>query len=582
MNSRDHVTTEILADHAEGLLGESETGLVEAHLSECADCRETAALLASLQEILAADDPGPMPAHYAARIDAELAELAIAEPVRPPVAPVPVPLAAPSAGAQVIDLASRRQVMVTALRRLSTVAAGVVLLIGGAALGVETLGNHDRSTSGALEPPAGVQEPPVVTFSVFPSAPKGSTKGPHGTQVGPDGTIYGDDKVFLPDGTVVLAPKTKGGSPTVVRPVHSASPAAVAGSGSPARSANPSAAAKPRAAAADPAQPAPAADANAALQDPASPDLAPGTMAGPPERPPAAPDKAMTTPDRPVVAPDTVVAPDKAAPASDKASAPPRRVTAQQESRPAVIIQGDDPYVSESGTAYTEDNFAGKVMDLMRDAAAEHRQAPGSGSFRPGSQSVPVTDTPNDPAAPNQGPTPRTYGSELPQSAAVAFARPAVEKSTPARGPASTEVQALVRRCAAEIPAPALAGDEGTWLDRKATIVIVPSDNHEQVVGYVFYGDCTTKGPAPAATAVSDIQWQQRVNKPTAEQPATTKSKRLGDITRSEVSQRNTHEVEGDMSSPSPAVSVGAASAGTEPVAARAAVARPGAGTSRP
>jgi hypothetical protein len=170
----------------------------------------------------------------------------------------------------------------------------------------------------------------------------------------------------------------------------------------------------------------------------------------------------------------------------------------------------------------------------------------------------------------------------LPESSAVAFGRPAIEGSAPARGPATTEVQSLERRCAGEISAPALAGDEGTWLDRKATIVIVPSDNHEQVVGYVFYGDCTTKGPAPAAAATTDIQWQQRVNKPTAEPPATTKPKRLGDITRSEVSQRNTPEVGDETSSPSPAVSVGAASGGTEPVRARADVARPGAGTSRP
>src|ERR1700722_5527551 len=111
MNAHEHVSTEILADHAEGLLGESEAGLVDAHLSECPDCRSTAALLDSLQEILAADDPGPMPAHYAARIDAELAELALAEPVRP-INAAPTPLVARPAGAEVIDLASRRQVMI--------------------------------------------------------------------------------------------------------------------------------------------------------------------------------------------------------------------------------------------------------------------------------------------------------------------------------------------------------------------------------------------------------------------------------------------------------------------------------------
>jgi len=70
-----------LADHAEDLLSEAGAGLVGAHLDECAGCRINALLLALLREILAADDPGPMPARHAARIEVTLAELAITEPV---------------------------------------------------------------------------------------------------------------------------------------------------------------------------------------------------------------------------------------------------------------------------------------------------------------------------------------------------------------------------------------------------------------------------------------------------------------------------------------------------------------------
>ncbi|HUR75841.1 MAG TPA: hypothetical protein VMZ00_16280, partial [Sporichthya sp.] len=128
MNTHEHLSIEILADYAEGLLGDADATSVAEQLASCADCQAEADLLVSVTQILAADDPGPMPDHYAARIDAALADLAAAEPVTPKRRQTPA-----GAGATVIDLASRRRF--TPAARVTSVAASLVLLIGGVALG---------------------------------------------------------------------------------------------------------------------------------------------------------------------------------------------------------------------------------------------------------------------------------------------------------------------------------------------------------------------------------------------------------------------------------------------------------------
>jgi hypothetical protein len=68
--------------------------------------------------------------------------------------------------------------------------------------------------------------------------------------------------------------------------------------------------------------------------------------------------------------------------------------------------------------------------------------------------------------------------------------------------------------------------------------VVTPTpDNPNQVIGYVFYGNCSQSNPASEDSA----QWEQRVNKPAAApEPAATPVPRVGgtspdsDITRSE------------------------------------------------
>jgi len=221
MTNRDHVSTETLADHAEGLLGESEAGQVQAHLDECEDCRSEALLLVSLQEILRADDPGPMPAEYATRIDAALAELIAAEPPRrlhPEAVPLlNAPAESEAGGAKVIDLASRRAVMMTGLRRVSTVAAGVVLLIGGAALGVQTIGKH----TDLVTPPPSAHDAAQPVYTSVPLAPKDAKPGKNGIRIGKDGTIYlKNGKVLLTDGTVIVPGAHKSDPPVVVSPKH--------------------------------------------------------------------------------------------------------------------------------------------------------------------------------------------------------------------------------------------------------------------------------------------------------------------------------------------------------------------------
>jgi hypothetical protein len=78
----------------------------------------------------------------------------------------------------------------------------------------------------------------------------------------------------------------------------------------------------------------------------------------------------------------------------------------------------------------------------------------------------------------------------------------------------------------------------------------VPSDHADQVVGYVFYGDCTKQGPATA----SDYEWKQQVSNPTADptRRSTSPAHQVDDMTGSGQSQRNTVPAGGAAPSPSP------------------------------
>ncbi len=521
MTYRDHVSTETLADHAEGLLGESEAGRVQAHLDDCADCRSEALLLVSLQEILRADEVGPMPVEYASRIDVALAELAIAEPVvvRPGGAAnteaVPILTGAAEApaavgGAKVIDLATRRKVMMTGLRRVGTVAAGVVLLIGGAALGVQTIGNHTD-----LVPPSGHDAAaPMKSYTTLPSAPKDAKKGKNGIKIDEKtGTIYmPTGKVLLPDGTVLLPGASKSDPPTVITPKQKAATAEPVTKPSKTNGGNPSkssgqapttvvAPKKPAATAA------PAAKPDASAEDPAAPTSSNNTQT---ESKPAA-----------KAAPNTAVAP----------SQPDKVGTAD--------AQAKDTYVSQSGSEYTQDNFASKVMDLM----AQGSQGSSSpGTYTQTSSGSPQTEpSPAPTTAPSGAPSPSVSPSMYSQNMAISYFEARQfdnAAAAPGRGPASPEVKFRVQRCAKQLGTTALAGDEGTWNGHKATIVVTPtSDNPNQVMGYVFYGNCAASAPASEDTA----QWVQRVNKPSANPaPQSTPVPRVGgtspdsSITRSE------------------------------------------------
>ena len=512
MTYRDHVSTETLADHAEGLLGESEAGRVQTHLDDCEACRAEAMLLISLQEILRADEVGPMPAEYASRIDVALAELAAAEPpvrLHPEAVPIltaPAEAAAAEAGgAKVIDLATRRKVMLIGLRRVGTVAAGVVLLIGGAALGVQTLGNHTDLVPG---PKTDAAAPAAQVFKTLPTAPATATKGKNGIKTDPKtGWIYlKSGKVLLPDGTVILPGANKSDPPTVITPKQKPAPPAKPKTGSKT----------------DTTQPGPF---TAKQPDKAAATTAPAAQpAGPVEDPAAADSSNNTAPD--------------AKPAATAAAQP--KAAATQGNTPRVQSQDNikdnkDTYVSQSGSEYTQDNFATKVMDLMGQAS--------QGSSSPGTYTQTSSGTAQtDPSpAPTSGPTGAPSPSMSSQNLAISyydFRRFDAQAAAPGRGPAAPEVKYRVQRCAHQLGTTALAGDEGTWAGHKATIVVTPTpDNPNQVIGYVFYGNCSASAPATEDNA----QWEQRVNKPAAAPaPASTPVPRVGgtspdsNVTRSE------------------------------------------------
>ncbi|MGQ0845932.1 MAG: hypothetical protein ACT4QF_17555 [Sporichthyaceae bacterium] len=496
MTYRDHVSTDTLADHAEGLLGESESGHVAAHLAECEDCRATALLLASIPEILAADTVGPMPAHFASRIDAAMAELYISEPplARPePVAATPIavsPIGVEESG-NVIDLGSRRRLALTGLRRVGTIAASMVLLIAGAALGIQTVGK-DKDIVGPTGNGDSLAAAPEITSLASPyfgklKPPKGSKAGRPGQTVSPDGTIYTKDKIRFPDGTVLTLDK-KGNPVEALRPT--------APKPAPAEPSEPNEPAAKEPAAKEPSR----SEGNATAKKPSG-----GAPVVRPEDETSS--KVQEVPDDPA-APGRSAEPEPSAPAEGK----PSIASANQDN----AVPSDDPYVSESNREYTEDNFAALVMDLI---SAARRHGSTSGDFEPSSTSP----------APTPSATPPSPASQyrMPTSLRLAFGKWGFMPSDAGRGPSTESFQDRVKRCASQLGTQAIAGDRGLWQGREATIVVTGSDDPNQVNGFVFYGSCPDQRPVTAQSA----QWEQRVNKPSrAPEPEATPVRRVGSV----------------------------------------------------
>jgi len=138
----DHLAPEVLAGHAESLLKPGDAAATDAHLAGCGECRRRYADLSSLRSLLAADDPGPMPADVTARLDAALMSA--------------------RASATTVDLRVERARRVRGRRwlQVGTVAAGLAVVGAGAVFGVRYLadggpaGGHE-AVSGAAAPESG-------------------------------------------------------------------------------------------------------------------------------------------------------------------------------------------------------------------------------------------------------------------------------------------------------------------------------------------------------------------------------------------------------------------------------------------
>ncbi|MGQ0625315.1 MAG: hypothetical protein ACT4PP_11795 [Sporichthyaceae bacterium] len=442
MSTPDDLSIETLADYAEGLLGEAETAAVEALLATSPQARADLELLASVTAILACDEVGAMPAEYAARIDATLAELARTAPV----VPVTAPLAATPALAPVVDLASRRREVWAGARRVGSVAASLVLVIGGAAIGVQVLSDDGTEPPPSAAGPVTTETQTVSLERYVPrQAPKRAVKGKDGSKIDKKtGIVFlKNGEVLHPDGTVVK-PGKKDGAPTTI----------VLGPGLTAEKGTKSKPSDRVQTAIPPRAPAPVAPAEQATIA-SAPDAEPETSAAP-----SAPSSAVATP-----SPGT---------------------------------PGTDPYVGTTETEYTPDNFAALVRILLEEA----------GEYAPAG----TTSAANDPALPAQQST--TVSSRNRPASGTLRSDAGMR---PVRGPASPELQERVRRCAAQLNTSALAGDAGTWKGKAATIVVVPNpDSDTQVIGYVFYGECSVTEPVTA----KDAQWVQPVSKPAAPIPA--------------------------------------------------------------
>ncbi|GAA0620806.1 hypothetical protein GCM10009547_24290 [Sporichthya brevicatena] len=363
MNTHEHLSIETLADYAEGLLGDAESTAVADHLASCADCTAEADLLVSVSTILAADDPGPMPEQYAARIDAALADLAAAEPVTPKRVGT-TPPGKGAEGAAVIDLASRRRFAPAA--RVTSVAASLVLLIGGVAIGMQALDNTDAGNPGddlgALDNPS-AEPTNSARYLAYALSAKEKPKGKNAERR-KDGSVADkrtgavflkSGKVLFPDGVVVV-PKKDGQTEVRTFDVQSGKSRKIA---------------------------------TFRADDPRPTVTAPA-----PETPQAAENTPQATPE-----------PTPQAPAARPSNGPNKASTMAAQSAQS------DPYVTNSGDTYNPDNFAAKVQALLRNAGYTAEGAPaGSASNstdqgRAASKAV-RSDSQSDAAVPARGPAP--------------------------------------------------------------------------------------------------------------------------------------------------------------------------------
>ncbi|SEG83046.1 hypothetical protein SAMN04489712_115130 [Thermomonospora echinospora] len=122
-----HLDYDALADLAEGLLDDADAASANAHLDDCAECRERSAEIADVSRILADVPVPPMPAELAARIDEAIrAESMHGSGEHATIASIP-------------HHALERRRGKRRLRVISAAAAAVVVLGGGAVLGNITL-----------------------------------------------------------------------------------------------------------------------------------------------------------------------------------------------------------------------------------------------------------------------------------------------------------------------------------------------------------------------------------------------------------------------------------------------------------
>ena len=514
MSYSEHVSTETLADYAEGLLRESDASAVGAHLAECAECRAEELLLASLSEILAADVVGPMPTVYAERIDAALHEVALAHPAGSRSAGsdpgagsfhpegayagggaldlTPAALAS-SSSAEVVDLAARRKVVAQGLSRVTTVAASIVLLIGGTVLGLQALNSGEDQ----LDSPNEIAQREVQPFAretIQPSPIRnsrvpiyvGAKKNPDGSYTNPNGVVVRPDGSAVLLNGKVLKPQKKpaGGGAAAVDPTIQIGPQPADSSVSKSNRGPVSAFDKNRDAA-DEAPP-------AVDQDPADPAINPAT-----------PD-----PEGAGGADDAGTGEATAAPAADSAEA----ATAQPEGArsvagaddPAAAKTAQRPYVEESGSEYTTDNFAEKVLALLDQAG-----------YRESSVGEPQVDTdagePTSTVAPSDSPQVQEaqfQEASINTAAPSAADAPTVAERAEVQGPASGEVKRRAVRCARQLGGELIAGDTGIWKGDAVTIVVLPEPSHSrQVVAHAIAGPCTAERPADDPENLRHIQF---------------------------------------------------------------------------
>lgn len=126
-----HLDYDTLAELAEGLLPDSRAASADAHLADCAECRDRSAEIANVTRLLADAPMPPMPAALASRIDEALAAEAAAN------------------GNGVVSLESRRGRR--RMRILSAAAAAVIVVGGGALVGHALMNGPVSSESGTAQ-----------------------------------------------------------------------------------------------------------------------------------------------------------------------------------------------------------------------------------------------------------------------------------------------------------------------------------------------------------------------------------------------------------------------------------------------